>query len=192
MNKIPRICALVAQITYKDWTFYLDARAGGLLLQIRFLAPDVHTGEPAMQYCRKWYISSHSTDNEVIRTCFLAVQTAEAHELAEQFHYRGVRVANPHLDIASIGNFLADNPQHAWNLDDHRPEPARVTVEQVADSARKAPGGRAFFAGGEPLLSLEQVAAAVRQHPELNAPYAPLDNWRDILVEPVLPGRDRP
>lgn len=168
MNNLTRIRDLVRQISYKDWGFHLEAREGGLLLQIRFLAPDVLTGQPAMQHCRKWYISLHSTDNEVIRTCFLAVQTAEAHELAENFQYRGVRVANPHLDIASLGTFLAENPQHEWNRDDHRPEPARVSVEQVADSARNAPGGRTFFAGE-----------------------GPLNDWRDTIVEPVLPGRDR-
>ena len=61
-----------------------------------------------MQKCRKWFISKHMTENEIIRTAFMAVEKAEYHELCEKFKYRGKLIANPHLDLVKIAEGVAD------------------------------------------------------------------------------------
>lgn len=54
---------------------------------------------------RKWYVSSHATDAEVIATAFKAVVTAEEHETREKFLYKGKAIYGPHLSLdALLGN----------------------------------------------------------------------------------------
>lgn len=48
---------------------------------------------------RKWMLSQHMTETEVVNTCWLAIERAEIHEAAERFTYRGLRVFDPHRSI---------------------------------------------------------------------------------------------
>jgi hypothetical protein len=48
---------------------------------------------------RKWYISSFSTETEVIETVFKATWMAMYHEVKEKFRYKGALVYSPHFDI---------------------------------------------------------------------------------------------
>jgi hypothetical protein len=94
---------IIDKISYKDdWKFYLDERDGGFLLQIKFNDIDVESGKVELQSCRKWYLSSWSTDTEVVRTAYKAVCAAEDHERDEKFRYHGVQVFNPHIDIFDV------------------------------------------------------------------------------------------
>ena len=70
---------------------------GRLYLQIQFDEVDNVTGaEDYRAYCRKFYLSPHMTDEEVIRTFALAVKTFEEHEANEWLKFDGYRVLNPH------------------------------------------------------------------------------------------------
>jgi hypothetical protein len=52
--------------------------------------------ELAEQSGRKWYISQYATEQEIFRTCLLAVEVFERHELLERFTVDGKRFLTPH------------------------------------------------------------------------------------------------
>lgn len=87
------LTTVIRQVAYKDWTFRILPKGDGFLLQTRFVA----SGE--LQSCRKWYISSHSTQSEVVQTAFKAVLSAEEHEVRELFKYKGQSIFNPHFNV---------------------------------------------------------------------------------------------
>ncbi len=119
--------AIVSKISYRDWEFRVLTKGDGFLLQVRFMAPDSITGEPALQSCRKWYISSFATKNEVVGTAYKAIETAVIHEAREEFKYRGRAIFNPHQDPDA----LADAEQ---KLDARKP-----SLLEAIDQARGGP-----------------------------------------------------
>lgn len=60
------------------------------------------TGEPMSWQGRKWALSKHMTDGEVVQTAFLAIMTAMEHEIREQFKYKGQAVFDPHYNINKL------------------------------------------------------------------------------------------
>lgn len=60
------------------------------------------TGKPLRWKGRKWWLSPHMTDGEVVQTAFMAVMAANEHETREKFSYRGVSVFDPHYDIDKL------------------------------------------------------------------------------------------
>lgn len=51
---------------------------------------------------RKWLLSEHMTDGEIVQTAFLATMTAMEHEARERFTYKGQSVFDPHYDIEKL------------------------------------------------------------------------------------------
>jgi hypothetical protein len=60
------------------------------------------TGLPMVWFGRKWQLSPHMTDGEIVQTAFMAVMAANEHETREKFTYRGVSVFDPHYDIEKL------------------------------------------------------------------------------------------
>jgi len=60
------------------------------------------TGEDMTWYGRKWLLSPHMTDSEIVQTVFKAVMTAVEHEVREQFKYKGESVFDPHYDLEKL------------------------------------------------------------------------------------------
>lgn len=60
------------------------------------------TGETLKWNSRKWLLSPHMTDGEIIQTAFLATMTAMEHETREQFKYRGATIFDPHYDLEKL------------------------------------------------------------------------------------------
>ena len=60
-------------------------------LQVQFMGEDVETGKVELQKCRKWVLSYHMTETEIVNTAFKAIQAAEDHEIREFFRYKGIR-----------------------------------------------------------------------------------------------------
>lgn len=90
-------------VAYKNWEFYVgfDQRA---YLQVRFMADDAtaRTGQPGMIHGRKWWLSQHMTDSEIVQTALMAVLAAEEHEARERFTYKGRAVFGPHIDLGAL------------------------------------------------------------------------------------------
>lgn len=71
---------------------------GRIFIQIEYRAVCNISGEPTPWRGRKWYLSSHMTDDEVIKTAFSAFKAAVEHETMEGFKVFGRQVFNPHVD----------------------------------------------------------------------------------------------
>jgi hypothetical protein len=99
---------LVSKCKFKDWTIALERdKKGGErpYIQIQFDEVDRFTGKPERQMCRKWYLSFHMTDSEVIRTVHKAIRAAMEHEVDEAFEFDGARIFNPHHDLVFLAEF---------------------------------------------------------------------------------------
>lgn len=90
-----QLITVVAGIRYLGWHFALREMGDGYYLQVQFMAPDEQRG-------RKWYISKHATEAEVLQTALLAVLTAVEHEAREAFTYMGKAVFGPHTSVEAL------------------------------------------------------------------------------------------
>lgn len=68
-----------------------------LWIQVEFLDfnDDHQTG-------RKWRLSQHMTDSEIVLTAWKAVLTAEEHEARERFRFQGARIFGPHISVYKL------------------------------------------------------------------------------------------
>lgn len=107
-----RVTALLDRIKYLDWDFWLAsteplAAKAPLYLQVRFQAPE------GWQHGRKWLLSPHMTDSEIVMTAFKAVMTAAEHEVRENFLYQDKRIFGPHLNVevlAAVADMTSVRP----------------------------------------------------------------------------------
>lgn len=92
------------------WRVRHMPKGDGWLVQIVFDAPD--SDDPTVirpQFCRKWYVSSHATASEVVRTVYKAGLAALEHEFDEAFKFQGVSIYHPHRDVYDmLGAFNKD------------------------------------------------------------------------------------
>jgi hypothetical protein len=94
--------SIVADIVYKDWTFYIGEKDETLYLQVQFDVRDSLTKELMSHRGRKWLLSEFMVKSEVVQTAFLAALTAEEHECREHFTYKGERIFSPHFDVEAL------------------------------------------------------------------------------------------
>lgn len=102
MKDVDQIAALVALCEYPGFSFGLVVEEGMLFLRVSASGPCSSTGEPITWRGRKWRLSPHMTDGEVVQTAWLATLTAIEHEARENFRFRGVSVFDPHYDIHKL------------------------------------------------------------------------------------------
>lgn len=96
MNRFKRI---VDKLWFCDWRFILrelDEGTGRYYLQVQFNAEDISTGKVETQSGRKWLLSPHMTEGEIVQTALMAVLAAVEHEARESFCYDGKRIFGPH------------------------------------------------------------------------------------------------
>jgi hypothetical protein len=51
---------------------------------------------------RKWMLSAHMTDGEVVQTVMAAVLAWYEHEAREAFKFRGKQIFSPHLSLQAL------------------------------------------------------------------------------------------
>lgn len=85
-----------------DWGIRCDVMGDGFFVQLRYIEPDISTENPEDQHGRKWYVSSHSVESEVVQTILKAALTSAEHIVREHFTYKGERIFTPHWDIAAL------------------------------------------------------------------------------------------
>lgn len=88
-----------------DWSWQLIRLSRGWLLQVQFYATDTE-GTLRLQSGRKWYVSPHATQSELVQTMLKAVLTATEHEVREKFLYRGKPIFGPHFDVNCLAAML--------------------------------------------------------------------------------------
>lgn len=94
---INRVKAIRLRLTYKPGSgFYVETKGENVFIQHWQMLPDCKNDQLMEQRGRKFYISPHMTDEEVIRTFALSVKVFEEHEANEWLKFDGRRVLNPH------------------------------------------------------------------------------------------------
>lgn len=63
---------------------------------------DAVTGKYELQKSRKWLLSPHMVETEIVRTAFLAIRQAALHEVDEAFKYQGARIYGPHVSVQAL------------------------------------------------------------------------------------------
>jgi hypothetical protein len=109
-DETTRLRCILSEVSYKDWALdvKLDPHRNlAPYMQWRFKARCAKSGECAEQAGRKWYLSPHMTESELVLTAFKAALTAEEHECREQFSYRGHRILNPHVSVQALISICA-------------------------------------------------------------------------------------
>lgn len=98
-----RFRALLADVEFRDWTLALEEDGTSLYLQWSFYAADSDDPrEVGIQKCRKWRVSYHAADAEVVQTAWAAALMAVEHEAREDFKYRGRRIYGPHQSLEAL------------------------------------------------------------------------------------------
>lgn len=95
---------VLEEISYNgmEAPFIVGSMGDGYYLQHWQVIPDENTGMVSEQRGRKWYVSPHSTESEVVQTALLAILTFEEHEAREKFLYKGERLFGPHIDHTQV------------------------------------------------------------------------------------------
>lgn len=106
---IQRFHRCLAKCEYPTFRFVVAEAKGSFFLQIECDDKCNVTGADMKWKSRKWLLSVHMTDGEIVQTAFKAVLTALEHEAREKFTYRGVTVFDPHYDIEALVE-LRQNP----------------------------------------------------------------------------------
>ena len=105
MQTLKSIKALVQDVKFNDWAFLVKTTEDKTpYLQIKFYAPGSFSdsNELELQSCRKWQLSYHMCDEELISTAFKAMLAAVEHEAREQFLWRGHAIYRAHYDIYEL------------------------------------------------------------------------------------------
>jgi hypothetical protein len=101
---------IVSKISYLDWDIRLKHDGDRPYIQIYGHGPDPKDGMRDAQWSgRKWFVSPHMCQNEIIRTAYKAIECAVAHEMNENFLYRGVAIMTPHMDYDEIVDVMTDH-----------------------------------------------------------------------------------
>lgn len=86
---------------HDEW--YDDQNYDHYFLQACFIRTNTWNGETAEEgRGRKWLISPHMTESEIVLTALKACITNEEHEAREAFTYMGAKIAHPHPDISVL------------------------------------------------------------------------------------------
>lgn len=88
--------------------FWLDVchdktyEGGRIYLQICYEAPCTKSGKTQLWKGRKYYLSDHMTDDEIIKTSYVALEQAVKHEVMEGFWVDGKILFNPHVNFEAL------------------------------------------------------------------------------------------
>jgi hypothetical protein len=103
MLKIKEIRDIINDIQYLDWEIKLRFDGDRPYLQVFGHGPNPQNNMKNEAWCgRKWFVSYFMCKNEVIRTAYKAIECAVAHEMNENFLYKGLPVFTPHMDYDKI------------------------------------------------------------------------------------------
>jgi hypothetical protein len=104
------ICDRISMKLFGNSHFYLricrdlqDPREEGrIFLQILYEAPCSKTQEDQIWRGRKFYLSDYMTEDEIIKSVYLAFKLAVEHEIMEGFTVDGKILFNPHVNYESL------------------------------------------------------------------------------------------
>lgn len=88
-------------------------------VQVNGYTPDARSQSVSIRWSgRKWLLSIHMTETEVVNTCLLAFQQAIMHELHEAITYQDKPVFDPHCAVwERLGNASAMRDVRPTSID---------------------------------------------------------------------------
>ena len=89
-------------LDYDQKAFKKLGSASRLYIQIIYATRCVKTMQYKYWRGRKWYLSDHMTEDEIVKTVFAAVKMAVEHEVLENFKVNGKALFNPHVDYKEL------------------------------------------------------------------------------------------
>lgn len=108
IDTVRALCGRISMSAF-DTVFRLrierDVKApkdGRAFLQVEYDTPCVTTGERRAFRGRKWYLSDHMIDDEVVKTALAAFEATMRHECLEGFKVDGVTLVNPHVHFEEL------------------------------------------------------------------------------------------
>jgi hypothetical protein len=97
------IAAIVKRCSFEPWQIVARVDHEGIYLQVRDDSGTCNeTGKAKSWGGRKWRLSEHMTETEIVKTALNAVLAAVTHEALETFKYEGVDIFNPHISVGSL------------------------------------------------------------------------------------------
>lgn len=84
-----------------DNEFRVDGK-GRVFLQVSYFAPCTKTKELKQWHGRKWYLSQYMTDDEIVKTAYVAFESCVKHEVMEGFKVDDKILFNPHLNFEEL------------------------------------------------------------------------------------------
>lgn len=109
LKKKNHISSVVKRITAnlfgKSFNFLVEFdKKGGdrLYIQVEYSADCTNTGVEQKWKGRKYYLSDHMTDDEIVKTCYVAFEQAVKHEVMEAFKVDNIILFNPHLNFEEL------------------------------------------------------------------------------------------
>lgn len=84
-----------------DNEFLIDG-IGRIFLQVIYDAPCTKTNVEQEWHGRKWYLSKHMTDDEIVKTAYVAFESCVKHEIMEGFKVDNIILFNPHINFEEL------------------------------------------------------------------------------------------
>lgn len=75
---------------------------GRVYIQILYSAPCTKTKEIEEWRGRKWYLSKHMIDDEIVKTVYAAFEACVKHEVMEGFKIDNITLFNPHTSFEEL------------------------------------------------------------------------------------------
>lgn len=99
-----KLRSIISNVKYKSWTFFVGkGPEGRLFLQCRWEDFDIDDPLSKLEmHGRKWFLSPHMTETELVQTTLKAVLAAEEHEAKERFLYCQTKIFNPHTSVKAL------------------------------------------------------------------------------------------
>ncbi len=101
-NFVDWIESILSDIEFPGYIFQIYPDRDGAKIQAHYFELDIATGAMGPQFTRKWLVSPHACESEVVRTVFKCVATSMEHRTREGFKWKGQRIFGPHIDIYAL------------------------------------------------------------------------------------------
>jgi len=101
-TNISHFSDVLTRVDFPNFYFVVGVVNGNYYMQIECNDKCNVTDADIRWKSRKWNLSIHMTDGEIVQTAFKAVLTALEHEAREKFTYRDVAVFDSHYDIEKL------------------------------------------------------------------------------------------
>ena len=95
-------------VEFMNYRFSVRDGHGGIFLQAHYMDADIYTANQELQVTRKWLLSPHMTESEVVQTAFKCCLTSMEHRAREAFKFNGARIFGPHFNVRDLALLCRD------------------------------------------------------------------------------------